>query len=101
MGSDDGAHNRDHSKKRKFKKDEDQKAYETGYQAGHQSIKGSHRIINSKPGQEEFLGAEKDSSGGRSGSRPGRAAGSGLCRHAGASGYADRLHRLGSFAFVW
>lgn len=35
-GRDDRAHNRDHSKKRHFKKDDDQKAYETGYQAGHQ-----------------------------------------------------------------
>jgi hypothetical protein len=34
-GKDDRAHNRDHSKKRHFKKDEDQKAYEAGYQKGH------------------------------------------------------------------
>jgi hypothetical protein len=34
-GRDDSAHNRDHSKKRHFKKDEDQKAYEAGYQGGH------------------------------------------------------------------
>ena len=33
-GKDDKAHNRDHSKKRHFKKDEDQKAYEAGYQKG-------------------------------------------------------------------
>jgi hypothetical protein len=33
-GQDDHAHSRDHSKKRHFKKDEDQKAYETGYQKG-------------------------------------------------------------------
>jgi hypothetical protein len=33
-GRDDYAHNRDHYKKRRFKKDEDQKAYETGYQEG-------------------------------------------------------------------
>jgi len=33
-GQADRAHNRDHSKKRHFKKDEDQKAYETGYQKG-------------------------------------------------------------------
>jgi hypothetical protein len=33
-GKDDQAHNRDHSKKRQFKKDEDQKAYEAGYQKG-------------------------------------------------------------------
>jgi hypothetical protein len=33
-GQDDHAHNRDHSKKRHFKKDEDQKAYEAGYQKG-------------------------------------------------------------------
>src|ERR1019366_4731963 len=35
-GKDDKAHNKDHSKKRNFKKDEDQKAYETGYQASRQ-----------------------------------------------------------------
>jgi hypothetical protein len=34
-GEADHAHNRDHSKKRQFKKDEDQKAYEAGYQKGH------------------------------------------------------------------
>jgi len=34
-GRGDFAHNRDHSKKRTFKKDEDQKAYEAGYQGGH------------------------------------------------------------------
>jgi hypothetical protein len=34
-GKSDGAHNRDHSKKRHFAKDEDQKAYEAGYQKGH------------------------------------------------------------------
>jgi len=33
-GKDDKAHNKDHSRKRNFKKDEDQKAYETGYQYG-------------------------------------------------------------------
>jgi hypothetical protein len=31
-GKDDQAHKRDHSKKRHFKKDEDQRAYEAGYQ---------------------------------------------------------------------
>ena len=35
-GRDDRAHNLDHSKKRHFKKDDDQKAYEVGYQQGHQ-----------------------------------------------------------------
>jgi hypothetical protein len=35
-GRDDHAHNRDHSKKRHFKKDDDRKAYEAGYQVGHQ-----------------------------------------------------------------
>jgi hypothetical protein len=35
-GRNDSAHNRDHYKKRTFKKDEDKKDYETGYQAGHQ-----------------------------------------------------------------
>jgi hypothetical protein len=34
-GKVDHAHNQDHSKKRHFKKDEDQKAYEAGYQKGH------------------------------------------------------------------
>jgi hypothetical protein len=34
-GKDDQAHHKDHSKKRHFKKDEDQKAYEAGYQKGH------------------------------------------------------------------
>lgn len=34
-GQVDHAHNQDHSKKRHFKKDEDQKAYEAGYQKGH------------------------------------------------------------------
>jgi len=38
-GKDDLAHNRDHSKKRHFKKDEDQKAYEYGYEEGH---RGEH-----------------------------------------------------------
>jgi hypothetical protein len=33
-GQDDHTRNRDHSKKRHFKKDEDQKAYEAGYQKG-------------------------------------------------------------------
>ncbi len=35
-GKDDRAKNLDHSKKRHFNKDDDQKDYETGYQAGHQ-----------------------------------------------------------------
>jgi hypothetical protein len=34
-GKSDRAHNEDHSKKRHFKKDEDQKAYEAGYQKAH------------------------------------------------------------------
>jgi hypothetical protein len=42
-GRDDSAHKRDHSKKRKFKKDEDQKAYESGYQAGHRDNPPDHR----------------------------------------------------------
>jgi hypothetical protein len=42
-GRDDYAHHRDHSKKRKFKKDEDKKAYESGYQAGHQDNPQDHR----------------------------------------------------------
>jgi hypothetical protein len=39
-GHDDIAHNRDHSKKRKFKKDDDRRAYEAGYQEGH---RGDHK----------------------------------------------------------
>jgi hypothetical protein len=34
-GHDDQTHSKDHSKKRHFKKDDDQKAYEAGYQKGH------------------------------------------------------------------
>jgi len=34
-GQSDQKHKLDHSKKRHFKKDEDQKAYESGYQKGH------------------------------------------------------------------
>jgi hypothetical protein len=34
-GKDDKAHNKDHSRKRKFNKDDDHKAYEAGYQQGH------------------------------------------------------------------
>jgi hypothetical protein len=41
-GKDDQAHNRDHSKKRHFKKDEDQKAYESGYQQGHRGDDRDH-----------------------------------------------------------
>jgi hypothetical protein len=33
-GQTDHAHNRDHSKKRHYQKDEDAKAYEAGYQKG-------------------------------------------------------------------
>jgi hypothetical protein len=33
-GKNDQTHNRDHSKKRHFKKDEDKNAYEAGYQKG-------------------------------------------------------------------
>jgi hypothetical protein len=42
-GHDDIAHNRDHFKKRKFKKDEDRRAYEAGYDAGHQGGSRDHR----------------------------------------------------------
>jgi hypothetical protein len=35
-GQNDSKRNLDHSKKRNFKKGEDQKAYESGYQQGHQ-----------------------------------------------------------------
>lgn len=41
-GQDDRKHNLDHSKKRHFKKDEDQNAYETGYQQGHQGDQSDH-----------------------------------------------------------
>ncbi|HWF13083.1 MAG TPA: hypothetical protein VG272_05055, partial [Candidatus Acidoferrales bacterium] len=34
-GRDDQSRNRDHYKKRHFKKDDDRNAYESGYQAGH------------------------------------------------------------------
>ncbi len=34
-GKNDLAHNRDHSKKRNFKVEDDQKAYEAGYQSSH------------------------------------------------------------------
>jgi len=33
-GKDDQTHNKDHSRKRHFKKDTDQQAYEAGYQKG-------------------------------------------------------------------
>lgn len=36
-GQNDRTRNLDHSKKRHFKKDEDQKAYEAGYQKGRAS----------------------------------------------------------------
>jgi hypothetical protein len=42
-GREDGAKNRDHYKTRKFKKDEDQKAYEAGYQASHQDNSRDHK----------------------------------------------------------
>ena len=42
-GRNDIAHNRDHSKRRKFKKDEDRRAYEAGYEAGHQGGSRDHR----------------------------------------------------------
>ena len=42
-GRDDAAHNRDHSRKRKFKKDDDQKAYEAGYQAAHRNNSQDHK----------------------------------------------------------
>ena len=41
-GKEDQAHNRDHYKKRQFKKDEDQKAYESGYQQGHRGDDRDH-----------------------------------------------------------
>jgi hypothetical protein len=42
-GHDDVAHNRDHFKKRNFKKDDDKKDYETGYQKGRQDNPPDHR----------------------------------------------------------
>ena len=42
-GRDDNAHRRDHSKKRKFKKDDDRKAYESGYQSAHHDNQPDHR----------------------------------------------------------
>ena len=44
-GKDDKAHNREHSKKRKFKKDEDQKADEAGYQMVTGAITRSPRSV--------------------------------------------------------
>jgi len=42
-GHDDNVHNRDHYKKRKFKKDDDRNAYESGYQEGHRGNSQDHR----------------------------------------------------------
>ena len=44
-GRDDLAHKRDHSRRRRFKKDEDQRAYEAGYQHGHE---GDHHEEHEK-----------------------------------------------------
>jgi hypothetical protein len=41
-GQNDQKRNKDHSKNRHFKKDEDQKAYEAGYQQGHQGDRHDH-----------------------------------------------------------
>lgn len=41
-GQDDQRHNRDHFKTRHFKKDDDQKAYESGYQEGHRGDQRDH-----------------------------------------------------------
>ena len=41
-GRSDQAHNRDHYKKRTFKKDDDQKAYESGYQSSRQGNSQDH-----------------------------------------------------------
>ncbi len=41
-GKDDQAHKRDHYKKHHFKRDEDQKAYEAGYQRGHGGDQPNH-----------------------------------------------------------
>lgn len=48
-GRDDQEHNRDHYKKRHFKKDEDQNAYESGYQQSHQ---GDQRQGNQRDQRE-------------------------------------------------
>jgi hypothetical protein len=42
-GRDDNAHKRDHFRKRSFKKDQDQRDYEVGYQAGHQGNSPDHK----------------------------------------------------------
>jgi hypothetical protein len=42
-GRSDQAHNRDHYKKRTFKKEDDQKAYESGYQSSRQGNSQDHR----------------------------------------------------------
>ena len=42
-GRSDQTHNRDHYKKRTFKKDDDKKAYESGYQASRQGNSQDHR----------------------------------------------------------
>jgi hypothetical protein len=42
-GRNDSARNRDHYKKRNFKKDDDKKAYESGYQSGHEGHSQDHR----------------------------------------------------------
>ena len=42
-GRSDHTHNRDHYKKRTFKKDDDQKAYESGYQSSRQGNSQDHR----------------------------------------------------------
>lgn len=41
-GQDDQRHNRDHYKKRHFKKDDDHNAYEAGYQAAHNAGHDDH-----------------------------------------------------------
>jgi hypothetical protein len=41
-GRNDQMHNRDHYKRRRFKKDDDHSAYESGYQAGHGSGHDDH-----------------------------------------------------------
>ena len=42
-GRSDQTHNRDHYKKRTFKKDDDKKAYESGYQTSRQGNSQDHR----------------------------------------------------------
>ena len=62
QGRNDIAHNRDHYKKRNFKKDEDKKDYETGYQAGHRGKTPDHNQQNgseTKSGNKHLISADR------------------------------------------